>query len=310
MISKILSNLPTSVISRVLMAMIANCNARIVAFARSEYNALRRLGMPDANQHVDGASRDALAREARRDELDATNATTQARDNGQSSPINASQLAEPFVSLKIALMDHFDRFCRDTHQPMPDQSLAGYLEWQKTMTFTPNQVLAKARNIASAGRITVEAAIRIQRDEFDADRQNLIANGEKILALAENFTAMETEGTELSIDAILEQMDPVTQLGIVNVLWRKLTDLWEGRNGFASGRFRTNDLSGDMSLVTLAEKDCLQLASEVYRTCEGAYDTRLAAGQSELAIVTAMLKARREAAIAQATPMRPTARAA
>jgi hypothetical protein len=314
-ITNIINTLPTPVRSRVYMALLASMNSRIFTFARLEFQALKALGLIEAlsvKNDLDRNNAVKLVREARIQELDADDATTQARDNGNARPRNWIKEAEPYALLKDVLVGMYADFCQTTHQRMTTTTLSSHTGFLKEQRFTPNIAAAKSKIAASAGRFTLEQAIEVQRREFDVQRRDTINNSELILAIAEDIAPgfgydPEHEIDHTNLDAVLDELNVEVQLSFVNSLWRKLNGFFDTSaesRGFLSSRYRSDDVAGDMSFTSGAIDDVLRLGQELLDQFDEHFEGKPDAPNiAQLGIVDAIARAKTEAAKAKARPL-------
>lgn len=316
MITRHLSVLPASVRIPVLTSLIANMNARLFSYARQEYGAIRRgertdrLGAADIpgdsmheDQHgVDGANSDDENKRALANERSGDPARS--HTNAQGFIVtNPREAAEPFVTFKSLLLDAYEAECvAQNVRRMMDQSLASYANWQRETEFVANRVMAKALVKASGGAFTEEQQIASQKVNWEIQRRDTIKNLEPILRIAEDFNGLpDAQGNEepWTIDSLFDAMTEYTQLSLMNAVYKKLCDLFTNeRNGFQSGKVRTQDLAGDIAMTAAVRDDLIVVTAPIYEACFDEYRDRLL-GFGDFPIVIAIEAARKKMLLAK-----------
>lgn len=329
MIMNIVTKLPVQAQTRVLMALIANCNARLVVAGRQELalanrdhplfakndgprsgaNTVRVLDQTtgeyiEIEHGIDKANTAAEQARARHE----GNRVASEQGHTVEEPLKAAEL---LASFREDLMAQYLQLC-ETYQIRPlDQTFAAYIDWQVQSKFVANAAEAEAIRVATGGRVSFDQAVKAQLARFEDDKRRMIAIAEPLLQVCENIVGMDEEElailcgvedpSEITTDAIFNELDPLVRLGILNALWKKLGRLIE--LDYPAKKVPTRDFAGDFALLAAAELEVLSLTRTIHELCVTEYVAHLDAGRTHYDVVKHLERIQREAAATTAKPM-------
>jgi hypothetical protein len=290
MISLHLSNLNPIPRQRILMGLISLANSRIFGLASMEHSARTKIydARPDyASIEAGGSGPDGGIDARNAQDLMLAERKLQLQTENLPDPFVE---VAPWVTFKLLAVDQLAEL---TGGKMMDQSMASHINFKANAEFQYNTAAARAKMLASNGRISAEAIRKAQYEEWQKARARTIASKDAVLAIIDQMYGLEGEW---DLDTLFDKFSAYDQMAILAKIVDSINRLCE--SGFASSSYRSRDLAGDMDSVTQVEKDVINDVTAIFDSNTKEYYAAVEARRPEIALVERVIQAEKEAASA------------